>query len=200
MKPASRTLVLLALAAGCATPKGPVAVAEAYARALEDNQLSEAYALTTGLPEGEAAFLKRYADLAARRERAATVRSGIAGLEARTSGLSLEPRGSTWRVVESPPTDEAKVALTRFLNAVESLDWEKAWSLLSAPLRARYTPDRFREDFQREPLARERLRRARLALKGQVKVAGNEATISLGADRAVRLVREEGGYRVAAIE
>jgi hypothetical protein len=200
MKPASRLFLLLALATGCATPRGPTNIAEAYAKALEENRLADAYALTTGLPEGEGGFRERYKDAAARRERAAAVRSSVDNMEARAPAVILERREASWRIVETRPADEAKAALTRFLNAVEAKDWEKAWSLLSAPLRSRYTPDRFREDYQREPLARERLRRARLALKGNVKMTGNEATFPLGADRSVRLVMEEGEYRVAAIE
>jgi hypothetical protein len=200
MKPACRLLLLLALTAGCATPKGPSAIAEAYARALEEDRLPDAYALTTGLPEGEPGFRERYADVAARRERAASVRVAVGELEARAPNLIVQRREDTWRVVETRPGDEAKAVLTRFLNAVEARDWEKAWSLLSAPLRSRYTPDRFREDFQREPLANERVRRARLALRGSVKVTNSDATLALGADRYVRLVQEEGEYRVAAIE
>jgi hypothetical protein len=200
MKPVSRLFLLLALAAGCATPRGPTNIAEDYAKALEENRLADAYALTTGLPEGEGGFKERYKEADARRERAAAVRASLDAMEARTPALILERRASNWRVVETLPNDEAKAALTRFLNAVEARDWEKAWSLLSAPLRSRYTPDRFREDYEREPLARERLRRARLALKGNVKMTGNEASFPLGADRSVRLVMEEGEYRIASIE
>jgi len=67
-------------------------------------------------------------------------------------------------------------------------------------LRARYTPERLRDDFKREPLADERVRRARLALKGPVRLSASGAEFPLGKDRAVRLVREAGEYRVAAIE
>lgn len=201
MKPSCCLLLLLALGAGCATPpKGPSAAAESYAKALEENRLAEAYALTTGLPEGEKGFRERYSEASARRERAASVRAVVGQLEARAPNLILERRENDWRVVETRPADEAKAVLTRFLNAVDARDWEKAWSLLSAPLRSRYTPDRFREDFEREPLARDRVRKARLALKGTVKVTNTEAAIALGADRAVRLVLEEGEYRVASIE
>ncbi|KFE70061.1 hypothetical protein [Hyalangium minutum] len=201
MKPSCRLLLLLALTAGCATtPQGPSAAAESYAKALEENRLTDAYALTTGLAEGEKGFQERYADAAARQERAASVRAVVGQLEARAPNLIVERRENAWRVVETRPADEAKAVLTRFLNAVDARDWEKAWSLLSAPLRSRYTPDRFRDDFEREPLARERVRKARLALKGAMKVTNAEASIALGADRAVRLVMEDGEYRVAAIE
>ena len=200
MKPVSRLLLLTVLATGCATPRGPTNIAEAYAKALEENRLADAYALTTGLPEGVEGFHERYKEDAARRERAASVRANMDTLEARAPTLILEQRQSSWRVVETRPNDEAKASLTRFLNAVEAKDWEKAWSLLSSPLRSRYTPDRFRDDYEREPLARERVRRARLALKGNVKMTGNEAAFPLGADRAVSLVLEDGEYRVASIE
>jgi hypothetical protein len=108
MKLTSCLLLLLALAAGCATPKGPVPVAEAYAKALEENRLLDAYALTTGLPEGETGFRERYADANARRERAEAVRTGVATLEVRAPGLILEQREAAWRVVETRPADEAK--------------------------------------------------------------------------------------------
>jgi hypothetical protein len=201
MKPAPLALTGLLLATGCASaPKDPVSIAEAYARALEENRLSEAYGLTGGGPEGEVTFLERYADETTRRERAAAVRAGTAVLEARAPSLTLERTEKGWRVVESRPADVPRAALTRFLDSVEAKDWKTAWGLLSASLRARYTPERLREDFEREPLSKERLRRARIALKGPVKVAANEALFPLGEDRAVRLVLEEGEYRVEAIE
>src|SRR5690349_15710956 len=115
MKPACRLLLLLALTAGCATPKGPSATAEAYARALEEDRLPDAYALTTGLPEGEQGFRERYADVATRRERAAAVRAAVGDLEAKAPNLIVEQREDTWRVVETRPSDEAKAVLTRFL-------------------------------------------------------------------------------------
>jgi len=96
--------------------------------------------------------------------------------------------------------DAAREALGRFLEAVKANDWDTAWSLLSAPLRARYTPERLRDDFKREPLATERVSRARLALKGPVRVTASGAEFPIGQERAVRLVREAGEYRIAAIE
>ena len=96
--------------------------------------------------------------------------------------------------------DAAREALGRFLEAVKASDWDTAWSLLSAPLRARYTPERLRDDFKREPLAAERVSRARLALMGPVRVTASGAEFPIGEERAVRLVREAGEYRIAAIE
>lgn len=200
MKPAVSALCLL-LAAGCASvPKDPVSVSEAYAKALEENRLSDAYKLTAGAPEGEVAFLERYSDERVRRERAAAVRAGASVLEARAPSLTLEQAQGSWRVVESRPADVPRAVLGRFLDAVDAKDWQTAWSLLSAPLRARYTPERLRDDFEHEPLAKERLRRARVALKGPVKVGASEAIFPVGGSHAVTLVLEDGEYRVAAIE
>lgn len=197
-----RTVLLsLPLLAACATaPREPVSVAEAYARALDEGRLQDAYALTNGGPEGEVAFLDRYSDEATRKERASAVRSGTAVLEARAPSVTLAHTAQGWRVVEARLADVPKAALSRFLDTVEARDWQKAWSQLAAPLRARYTPERLRDDFEREPLAKERVRRARLALNANVRVGAGEALFPLGEDRAVVLVLEDGEYRVAAIE
>jgi len=198
-----RTVLLgsLLLAPACATtPREPVSVAEAYARALDEGRLQDAYALTTNGPDGEAAFLERYSDPTVRKARAAAVREGAAVLEARAPSLTLARSGEDWRVVEARPADVPRAALRRFLDASDARDWKEAYGLLAAPLRARYTPERLKEDFEREPLARERLRRARLALNAHVRVGAGEAVFPLGDERAVRLVLEDGEYRVAALE
>ncbi|MBZ4397411.1 MULTISPECIES: hypothetical protein [unclassified Myxococcus] len=192
---------LLVLAPACATPsREPVSVAEAYARALDEGRLQDAYALTTNGPDGETAFLERYSDEATRRERAAAVRSSTELLEARAPALTLARSGPDWRVVEARPADVPRAALRRFLDASDAKDWKTAYGLLAAPLRARYTPERLKEDFEREPLSKERLRRARLALNTHVRVGAGEAVFPLGDERAVLLVLEDGEYRVLALE
>jgi hypothetical protein len=199
--PLSTLSLTVALAStGCAHTPGPTEVASAYAQALEENRLADAYALTNALPEAWPSFLEHYADAAARQSRLAEVRTAIPELQARTPGLTLVQTKDGWRIVEEQPADAPREALGRFLDAVKADDWSTAWSLLSAPLRARYTPERLRDDFTREPLAAERLSRARLALKGPVRVTASGAELPIGQDRAVRLVREAGEYRVAAIE
>lgn len=194
------SLVAALTASGCAHAPGPREVASSYARALEENRLADAYALTSAPPEAQQAFLEHYANASVRQARAVEVRAALPELQARAPALTLLQVKEGWRVVEEEPADAPREALERFLDAVEAGDWATAWSLLSDPLRARYTPERLREDFKREPLAAERVRRARLALKGPVKVTGSEAELPVGKERAVRLVREAGEYRVAAIE
>lgn len=188
------------VATGCAHSPGPSEVATSYARALEENRLADAYALTSAPPDARPAFLEHYADATVRQARAKEVRAALPELQARAPALFLVQGKEGWRVVEEKPEDAPRAALKAFLDAVGAGNWNKAWSLLSDPLRARYTPERLREDFKREPLSAERVRRARLALEGDVRVTASGAEFPLGKDRAVWLVREAGEYRVAGIE
>ncbi len=193
---------LLALA-GCAHTPGPGDVARAYAQALEEDRLADAYALTSGTPEGQPAFLTHYKDAGVRQARVAEVRAALPELQARAPALVLRPAPEApkgWRVLEEQPADAPREALSGFLGAVETGHWVSAWGLLSEPLRARYTPERLHADYEREPLAAERVRRARLAVKGPVRVTDGTAEFPLGPERAVRLVREAGEYRVDALE
>jgi hypothetical protein len=102
MKLLSRLFLLSALATGCATPKGPTNIAESYAKALEENRLADAYTRTTGVPEGVDGFQERYKEEAARRERAAAVRTSMDAMEARAPTLIVERRESSWRAVYAP--------------------------------------------------------------------------------------------------
>ena len=194
------SLALSGVATGCSHTPGPSEVAASYAQALEENRLAEASALTSAPAEARSTFLEHYADASVRQARAKEVREALPELQARAPALTLVQGKEGWRVVEEKPEDAPRAALKGFLDAVGAGNWNKAWSLLSDPLRARYTPERLREDFKREPLSAERVRRARLALEGDVRVTASGAEFPLGTDRAVRLVREAGEYRVAAIE
>ncbi|WP_375764859.1 zf-TFIIB domain-containing protein [Archangium gephyra] len=194
------SLAFSLVATGCAHTPGPSEVAASYARALEENRLADAYALTSAPPEAQPGFLEHYADASVRQARVKEVRTALPELQARAPALTLVQAKEGWRVVEEKPEDAPRAALRGFLEAVGAGNWDRAWSLLSEPLRARYTPERLREDFKREPQSAERVRRARLALEGDVRVTGAGAEFPIGQDRAVRLVREAGEYRVAAIE
>ncbi len=100
-----------------------------------------------------------------------------------------------------PPSEAASQVLAEFIAAAEAGDFRRAYQLLSGEWRARYTPGRLEQDFADEPLARERLERARGALsRGARFVDAEVAEFPIGAGRAVRLVREHGDFRVAALE
>jgi glutamate dehydrogenase/leucine dehydrogenase len=55
-------------------------------------------------------------------------------------------------------------------------------------------------DFALEPQAKDRLVRARAALSAEVVWKGEVAEVPLGGGKAVRLVREGGAFKVAALE
>lgn len=90
--------------------------------------------------------------------------------------------------------------LTRFLDAAESGDFDAAYQMMAGSWRARYTPERLKQDFDREPLARERLARARAALSAPPVARDGGTEFPIGDGKAVRLIREEGAYRVLALE
>lgn len=95
---------------------------------------------------------------------------------------------------------EAKEVLGDFIAAASARDFARAYLLLAGTLRARYTPQRLAEDFDAEPLAKERLERARQALRLPPALHGDVAEFAIGPEKAVRLVRENGTFRVAALE
>ena len=107
------------------------------------------------------------------------------------------------RTASSPsaaPTATATEALAAFIEAANAGDFDRAYALLSGDWRARYTPERLRSDFEAEPLAKERLERARVASAQAPVVRGDVAEFPIGAGKAVRLVKENGNFRVAALE
>lgn len=96
--------------------------------------------------------------------------------------------------------DAPSDVLGRFLDAAQSGDFEEAYQWLAGSWRARYTPARLKEDFEREPLGPDRIARARAAMKAAPLIHGDSAEFPIGEGKAVRLVREVGGFRVAALE
>lgn len=192
----------------CRTGAGPEGVAERYARALEEARLDEAYALTSSdfrARTSREEFEKRFDSEDARRDRASEIRGSLPSLTAETKEVSLVREGEDWRIAEAVRTQrtsagEATATLRRFLDAVEREDFSAAYALLSSPLRARYTPDRFEADFASEPLAKDRLARARRAAAQAPTAVAGGFSFPIGGDKAVRVVREGDGYRVAAIE
>lgn len=177
----------------------------AYARALREGRVDDAYALTSASYKAQvtpAAFRARYADAQVRDARSTEL--DAAQLVAGAGSLALAREGDRWAVsgdgVSASDDDRARAALEAFVAAVERRDFDAAYALLSERWRARYSPERFKADFEAESGAPERLSRAKAAAKTPPQHAGNEVLFAIGEGRAVRLVREGDGYRVAAIE
>ena len=147
-----------------------------------------------------AAFRARYASEQARRERAEAIEGSLGKLRASSGELELLHQDGAWRVAEPPPEAAPRQALERFVASVDRGDFQAAYLLLAQPWRNRYTPARLEKDFQLEPQAKDRVARVRAALGGPLEVSRDGAQLPLGGGRAVRLVREDGDYKIAALE
>jgi len=193
--------VWAALLCSCVTAAAPEGVAARYAEALRDGKLDAAYQLLDeGTRPEPAAFRAHYADPAARRARADAILASLQKLHASTAELELVRAGGAWRVADPPPEAEPRRALERFVSAVEGGDIQAAYLLLAPSWRDRYTPARLEKDFQLEPQAKDRLARVKAALGGPLEVSAEGAQLPLGGGRAVRLIKEGGGYKIAALE
>lgn len=193
-----------ALAPGCHTTPGPEATARAYAAALREGRVDDAWALTSGAAgnagASREAFDRQYADPDRRNRRAEAVEAAAPVMTAGAGAVTLVQANGGWRVVESDPARAARQALEAFLAAAEAGDFDAAYAQLAGVLRARYTPERLAQDFKAEPGAPQRLARARAALGQEPVIEGDEVRFPIGGGRAVRLILDEGRYRVLALE
>jgi hypothetical protein len=171
---------------------------------LREGRVDDAYALTSTEYRGQVSaerFRQSYAGAAAREQRAAGVDAALSQLRAQGPGIGLVAEGGGWRIEDPQPTaDDPAVTLQKFLDAVDRGDFASAYGLLAAPWRARYTPQRLKEDLALEPLGRERMARARHALGTAAVLRGDGAEWPLGEGKAVRLIREDGAFRVVSLE
>ena len=103
-------------------------------------------------------------------------------------------------VVAGLSDTEARAVAERFVNAAEQRDFAAAFSMLSGPLRERYTPERLGHDFDAEPLAKERLARIRAALGGPFTMTAEKAVLPLGSQKMFTLVHDGGAWRVSSLE
>jgi hypothetical protein len=199
-----RRLVLpLLLVFGCAGAGTPHATARAYADALRENRLVDAYELTTQeqrQSESLQAFSERYASAERRAARADEVVAAANASHVSLGAVELAKEGDRWAVADLPPREGPREVVERFIRAVEGGDFGAAYHLLGGSWRARYTADRLRADFLSEPAARERLARAKSALSAQPTWTEAGVEFPIGEGRAVRLMREAGAFRIAALE
>jgi hypothetical protein len=130
----------------------------------------------------------------------AAVRLSAAGLL--LAGLLLSACAAAPRAVRPAPVEPAEV-LERFAGAAEDGRWEEAWALLSARWRARTTPGRLAADWRASgPVGPEAAARVLALLRSGARLAAGprEAVLAVAEGRRARLVSEEGGWRVDALE
>jgi hypothetical protein len=176
---------------GCASAR-PVSPAEAYAQALETDQLDKAYALTTPSFQSQVSeqqFRVRFSDASARTARAAAVRQGLAELAQAAPEL-----------FGTDGTELPEAVILRFVSAVRAQHFEEAWRCLSAPLRQRYSVEGLSRDFHAEPTATARLERAVKAAEGIPVRAGDTVRFPSAGGGAVIVVHEGDGWRLEALE
>lgn len=107
------------------------------------------------------------------------------------------------RAARAPDAGSPEAALRSFAAALQGERFEAAHALLSARWRAAYTPRQLAVDLAGAgPAGRESALRAVSALDAGAPVVrqGDAARVPLGGERAAVLVREDGGWRVDALE
>ena len=121
----------------------------------------------------------------------------LAGCSATTPTVKPEP------VAPAPvrvAPDPVHVTLQQFIEAVDQRDFTAARALLSSPWRAQYTAERLQADYAADPLAPERMKRLKAAVALPASTQDPHAELQLDPGRAVKLVREEGGWKISALE
>ncbi len=147
-----------------------------------------------------AAFIARYSDPALRLARSSAILESTPRLRALSPEIEAVRQGDQWRVIDLGGVEGPRESLERFLSATGRGDFEAAFQMLNGSWRSRYTPALLQNDFAAEPGARDRLARARAALGAELVWSGQSAALPLGGGKAVRLVREDGAYKIAALE
>ena len=105
-------------------------------------------------------------------------------------------------VTPSPVDDRAalRTLVLRFVMAAEAGRFEEVLSLLSRPLRERYSVELLTRDFGTDPLASARLSQIKSKLSLPFTETKETAALEWSAGRALRLVRETEGWRIAGLE
>ncbi|HXX32482.1 MAG TPA: hypothetical protein VEJ89_17395 [Myxococcaceae bacterium] len=190
MRPVAPRLLALGLI-GCAHAP-PFSPATEYAQALEAGNLDRAYALTTSSFQSQVSldqFRERFRDPAAREARVAAVRAGLSQLAAAAPEL-LGPPGA----------DRPAEVVVLFGEAVRAGRFDRAWGLLSTPLRERYTPELLARDFRTEPTASARLARALVAVEGIPVPEAGGVRFPVAGGGSVVVRREPAGWKLEALE
>jgi hypothetical protein len=100
---------------------------------------------------------------------------------------------------DGPP----RIALARFVTAIDAQRWADAYALLSARWRARLTPARLASDYANSgSMGRVAADRVRALLTGGAPLTVREGTalLEIGEGRSAVLVREGDTWRVDALE
>ncbi len=97
--------------------------------------------------------------------------------------------------------DDPRQTVGQFLGAIGRNDFDTAFGLLASPWRERYTPARLSLDYSAvRGVAQDKLARIRASPDSAWRIAADQADLPIAQGKAVRLVRENGAWRIAALE
>lgn len=99
-----------------------------------------------------------------------------------------------------PSDAELRDVASRFVEATQKKDFAAVRELLAAPLRERYSAQRLAADHDRDPLSSERVARVKQALPKPFALEGTRAHLPLDSAHALELVKEDAGWKIAALE
>src|SRR5206468_918183 len=134
---------------------------DAYARALADGRMKDAYALTSETYRAHTSFDAFVAAQTPERRR-----DQLDALErAHASEEAAAPELFTGEP-DAIRLEAARTVLRSFVQAAEARRFSAVWATLSSELRARYTPERLEREFFEQADAPERVKRARAAANG----------------------------------
>lgn len=206
---------LLSLLAGCAPPRGPEATLKAYLEAVRAGRLDDAYALmsTEYRRAHDRAAFERALESGGRAALATRLRGAKVHLRAEIElegGDTLplvEERGG-FRLDRDPldfyPQRNPEEALRSFVRAVEHRRYDIVLRFVPARYQGSVTAEKLRERWTGEK--RQELEaqldtvRAHLGEALEIDPSGDAARLPVGERKQVRLVREDGAWKVEALE
>jgi hypothetical protein len=211
---ALRLVAFAALVAGCthAAPTGPEETLRAFADAVRAGRIDAAYALMSAdykRTHDRDAFAR---SLGPGVERAAgRLASGRIELRAEVElsdgeRLSLVREGDDWRFARDPldiyPQRAPDEALRSFIRAVERKRWDVVLRFIPQRWRATITADSLKQRWEGPQAAemKAQLAAVRAHLEEPMELSGDEARLPVGERKQVKLVREEGVWRVETLE
>jgi hypothetical protein len=216
LRPASARRLALAtlVAAGCAPPRdaGPTQTLDAFVKAVAVGKLDDAYALMssgykqTHDPEAFARSLGPSERRAAAHFHASKVELRAEVQLADGETLPLVEENGAWHFARDPldfyPQRAPDEALRSFLRAVEHKRWEVVLRFVPDKYRAQVTVDALRErwDGERKQDLLQQLAAVRAHLTEPMEIAGDEARLPVGERKQVKLIREEGLWKVETLE
>jgi hypothetical protein len=190
-------------------PPGPEETLARYLRAVGAGRLDEAYALTSSeyrRAHDRQAFARAIAAMPAAKLRGARVELRAEAELPDGERLPLVHEAGGWRIARDPldfyPQSTPEEALRSFLRAVENRRYEVVLRFVPHRYRAAITLDKLRERWEgeRRPELLTQLGEVRAHLGEPMEAEGDEARLPIAERKQVKLVREDGVWKVETLE